>query len=279
MASLSGVGQTARLVAAVRAVETESSTPLFIDPYARYLAGEDGFTSFETVTTRLTTIGASGFVARLAIRTRYFDETLMTAISQGIKQLVILAAGFDARAFRLEFPKDLTLWELDRQEIFDLKESILREIGAIPTCQRHLVPVDLRDEWPDVLCQAGFDPTKPTAFLVEGLLVYLEEPHVHTLLGRIGAIASSGSWLGTDVVGTELMEHEPMRPQIEWLAEMGSPWIFSTLDPEGLLSAHGWDARCSVPGDPDAHFGRVTNPVMSRSISGVPRSYYISAIR
>jgi hypothetical protein len=84
--------------------------------------------------------------------------------------VVLLAAGLDTRAFRLTWPDGVRLFELDLPDLVDYKERVLAEQAAVPRCQRTVLRVDLREDWPARLESAGLRPGEPTAWLIEGLL-------------------------------------------------------------------------------------------------------------
>ena len=118
--SMSAVGQTARWVAASRALESESADPLYRDPFARALAGETGFTMLSTMRAVMGAPDTKSADPFLTIRTKYLDDGLLSAVRDGeITQVVIVAAGMDARAFRLDWPAGTTLFEVDRDDVFD----------------------------------------------------------------------------------------------------------------------------------------------------------------
>src|SRR6185436_5828603 len=194
MPTMTPVGATSRWIAAARALETESEEPLFVDPFARELAGDVGFSIFSN------TQGVSGGVAtarnpHLSIRTKFLDDAILQAVrGNGYTQVVILAAGMDTRAFRLDWPAGVTLFEVDRTDVFEWKEPILDRLKGVPTCDRRVVHTDLTGDWTGALAAAGFDPSRPAAFLLEGLLMYLREVDVERLLASLSTIAATGSW-------------------------------------------------------------------------------------
>jgi len=94
--------------------------------------------------------------AYVAIRTRFFDDALLTASNDGIRQVVILGAGLDARAFRMPWHADTRAFELDMAEVFEFKERVLAAQGTTPRCERIVVPVELRDDWTTALRSSGF---------------------------------------------------------------------------------------------------------------------------
>ena len=161
------VGATARWIAAARALETESANPLFRDPYARALAGDDGFALLDDMR-RVAgpTAAGGGPDLYLSLRTKVLDDGLLTRVrDHGLTQVVLLAAGMDTRAFRVPWPDGVTVYELDRDDVFDVKEPVLAAMSARPTCVRKVIRVDLAGDWVPSLRAAGFDASRPTAFL------------------------------------------------------------------------------------------------------------------
>jgi methyltransferase (TIGR00027 family) len=212
---LTGVSRTALGVAAARARESVRDDRLFHDPYAqRFLdAVPDAFP--EQAKDRyelgpIATVGAM-FSFHVALRTRFFDDYLLAATVAGCPQVVLLAAGLDTRALRLPWPRGVTVFELDLPEMFGFKEPVLAGCGATPTCERRIVPVDLRGTWADELVAAGFDRTEPTAWLAEGLLLYLTADEAARLLTAVGDLSPSGSQLAFErgrIASSALLDRE-----------------------------------------------------------------------
>ena len=201
------VGATALGVAAARAADTESDDPLISDPFARVFldtVGDGEWNWFAAPELPAEVVDAEpalplrmeSMVDYFASRTKFFDTFFLDATRAGIRQVVILAAGLDARSWRLPWPDGTTVYELDQDRVLDFKSSTLHEHGAEPTCHRIGVPVDLRQDWPKALQQAGFDASAPSAWSAEGLLMYLpaaaqesavhprSRPHRHRQPGR-----------------------------------------------------------------------------------------------
>ena len=276
-ASMTGVGNTARWIAASRAKESELALPLFSDPYARELAGEAGF---ELQRQMRAAMGAQGDGPDLylSIRTKFLDDALLNAVrTHKLHQVVILAAGMDTRAFRIPWPSDVKVFEVDRDEIFDHKEAVLGRAGASPSCERHVVRADLARPWAGALAAAGFVKSKPAAFLVEGLLMYLEEHEALPLLAAIGEIAAPGSWIAADVVNPGVLTSPYMTRYMTALREAGSPWKFGIEDPESFFRQHGWSPTVVQPGDPEASYGRWPFPTAPRAVPGLPRTFFVTA--
>ena len=135
----------------------------------------------------------------MAIRTRYFDDFLReTSHITGIRQTVILASGLDARGYRLPWPAGTVVFEVDQPGVIDFKVSALQSLGARPTAEVRNVGVDLREDWPAALAAQGFDPGRPTAWIAEGLLIYLPPDAQDRLFDHITALSPAGSRLATE---------------------------------------------------------------------------------
>jgi methyltransferase (TIGR00027 family)/uncharacterized protein (TIGR02246 family) len=278
-ASMTGVGNTARWIAASRARESELALPLFSDPYARELSGEAGFELQKHMRAAMGAPG-DGPDLYLSIRTKFLDDALVDAVrTRNLHQVVILAAGMDTRAFRIPWPSAVKVFEVDRDEIFDHKEAVLGRAGASPSCDRHVVRADLARPWTAALAAAGFERSKPAGFLVEGLLMYLEEAEVLALLTAINGIAAPGSWIALDAVNPEVMTSPYMSRYMNALREAGSPWKFGIEDPESFFRQHGWAATVVQPGDPEASYGRWPFPTAPRAVPGLPRTFFVTAGR
>jgi methyltransferase (TIGR00027 family) len=274
------VGMTSRWVAASRACESERPHPLFDDPYARALAGEEGFAMLSESWTAHSGSTPDGSEPYLAIRTRFFDDALLSAaVEIGLRQVVILAAGMDSRAFRLAWPSGVALYEVDRDDVFDHKEGVLTGLGATPRCARTVVRVDLESDWITPLIRAGFDPEQPAAILMEGLLVYLEKDAVVSLLSAVRRIAAPGSWLGVDLVGNDFLSSLYLKPFMTKMKQFGCAWRFGVDHPESLLASYGWTAKVVQPGERGISHGRWPYPVFPRGLPGFPRTYLATARR
>ncbi|BBX04433.1 hypothetical protein MMOR_53690 [Mycolicibacterium moriokaense] len=174
----SSVGSTATMVAAQRALSNREG--LIFDPYAEplvravgldfFVKALDGEIQFDDVDPRFSLRRTA---EGMAVRTRHFDSLFTNATAAGVRQAVILAAGLDARAYRLAWPAGTTIYELDQPEVIAFKTETLAQLGAEPAADRRAIAVDLRDDWPKALLDNGFDPTQPTAWIAEGLLIYL----------------------------------------------------------------------------------------------------------
>ena len=272
------VGATSRWIAAARALETESDEPLFVDPFARDLAGEVGFSIFAStqVVSGAVTTARNPY---LSIRTKFLDDAIVRAVREkGFTQVVILAAGMDTRGFRLDWPAGLTLFEVDRDDVFGWKEPILERLKAVPKCDRRVVRTDLTGNWTAALTSAGFDPSRPTAFLLEGLLMYLREADVERLLESLSSVAARGSWFAGDVINDRVLTSPFTAGMLKMLDTLGCPWQFGMAHPESYVARFGWQATVVVPGDPVTQYGpRWTFPAIPRAVPNMPQMFFVTA--
>jgi methyltransferase (TIGR00027 family) len=220
------VGATATMVAANRALATDAG--LIDDPFAAPLVRAVGIDVYtRLVNGEIPVSGDAGFdPARMgrgmAVRTRFYDRFFVDATRGGIRQAVILAAGLDARAYRLPWPQGTVLYEVDLPEVIDFKTSTLRGLGAAPTVERRTVAVDLRDDWPAALQAAGFDPQAPSAWSAEGLVVYLPPDAQDALFGNITALSATKSQVASEFVPDTTIFNDPRwRDHHERMRELG----------------------------------------------------------
>ncbi|MFD6025083.1 class I SAM-dependent methyltransferase [Streptomyces griseoluteus] len=246
---------TAVGVARVRARESEREDALFRDPLARAFAAAGGLwpssppPDDEAARRRRLAVSFS-----VGIRTKFLDDLLREASASGIRQVVLLGAGMDSRAFRMTWPHATRLFEVDTPAPLEFKESVLRQEQAVARCERITVAVDLREDWPGALAAAGHDPTIPTAWIAEGLLIYLPEEAVELLLARIGEQSAPGSRMGLTlgsrgVIARYAAGAVPGSAASMWLSEMPD-------DPVGWLAGHGWQADSHTLHERAAAYGR-----------------------
>ncbi len=269
---MDGVAKTSLLTAAMRAVETERSDAegrLFSDPYAGILAGGEGRDILRAA------IEVSGEQPAIAIRTAFIDEKMQTALTNGVKQIVMLAAGMDTRAYRLGIASDIAFFELDRSEVLAYKKSKLHNIN--PSCTHYSIGIDLTTPWTTRLKESGFKASLKTLWVVEGLLMYLNPDAAVTLLGELSEIAKPGDSLLCDIMSQSFLESPFMAKQLEFLASLGAPWKFGDNEPETLLKKFGWDAKTTQPGEfkPD----RWPFPIAPRHVPNLPRGFYVEAVK
>ena len=242
--TLDGVGGTGLTVAAVRARETARPDRLFADPLAATFAEAGGLDPDSPPGGRR----AAALRVWVVGRTVFLDELLAEASQRGCRQVVLLGAGFDTRAFRLSWPPGTRCFEVDTPDVLGPKDEVLATAHAAPACERVVVPCDLRDDWPAALRAAGLDPAQPTAWIAEGLLVYLSAADVDRLLATVTGLSAPGSWLGLTMttrdadeladtrLGALRQSRAPDDP-VGWLARLG--WAADVSDLRQVLREHG----------------------------------------
>lgn len=275
----SSVGLTATMVAAARAVAARDphgagavATDTFAEPLVRAV-GVDFFSRLASGELELsdldeeTATGTIHFANAMAVRTRFFDDFFAAAAAAGIRQAVILAAGLDSRAFRLSWPSGTTVFEVDQPQVIEFKTATLSGLGAQPTADRRTVAVDLREDWPAALREAGFDQSQRTAWIAEGLLGYLPADAQDRLLDQITALSVSGSMFATEGLLdiNELNQDElrtRMKRQNERWSRHGLDFDMAALvyfddrtDAGTYLAAHGWQTSSMRNSDLFAQHG------------------------
>lgn len=277
---MSAPNLTSRWMAAARARESRRPDRLFDDPLSPALSGPKGFVWLDMMDLASYPLGPGPGLYSV-VRTRFFDEFLGSAVA-GIEepQVVLLAAGMDARAFRIQWPPGTRVYELDLPEVLELKEELLTRTGAAESCERRLVGTDLAsDGWVRNLREAGHDAERPTIWLAEGILLYLAETEVRGVLAGVDQLSGPRSRLGADLINRDMFLSPSGWPILEAFSWLGSPLRFGTNTPEDLLAEHGWRARALQPGEKGADYGRWPYPVPPRNISGLPRSFLLTAHR
>ena len=200
----SSVGATATGVAASRALASKQPNPLINDPFADALVKAVGLDYCNRMADGELDFDSDPLLDRermceqIAVRTRYFDDFLTSAAAAGIRQAVILASGLDTRAYRLPWPPDSVIFEIDQPQVIEFKSAVLADLGATLPADRRPVAIDLRDDWPKALRDSGFDSTQPTAWIAEGLLIYLPPDAQDRLFDNITALSAHGSRLATE---------------------------------------------------------------------------------
>lgn len=254
------------MVAAARAVATKGDDPLINDPFADPLVRAVGVDFFvRLIDGEITAAdgddapwGMARMHESMAVRTRYFDDFFAAAVGADIRQAVILASGLDARAYRLDWPAGATVFEIDQPEVMEFKSRTLTELGAAPTADRRAVGIDLRQDWPNALSANGFDATKPTAWIAEGLLGYLPPDAQDRLLDNITALSVPGSRLATESIpNLAFLDNDDIQAHMQQFTESwrerGFDIDMSELvylgerhEPAQYLDARGWASTSST---------------------------------
>ncbi len=190
-----GIAVTAIGVAVIRAREHARADRLYSDPLAQAFvdAAEAGFPPERWA--RLTALAGQFYEGR-TVGVRLVDDTVQGALREGIRQFVLLGAGLDTRAFRMRWPQDAVVFEIDLPETFAFKEPVLQRAGAVPACTRRVVPADLRTGWRSALLQSGFRPEHPAQWIDEGTLGNLTEDWKRRLVEGLTAMSAPGSRFG-----------------------------------------------------------------------------------
>jgi methyltransferase (TIGR00027 family) len=267
-----GVGQTALGVAWSRSQESTSGCPLFTDPYAQLFidaAIDRGWQQPpKYMIARIRSIG--GYAAS---RTKWYDEFFIAAGASGIEQAVILAAGLDARAWRLPWVDGSVVYEIDQPKVLEFKARTLGDHDARPAVSRYVaVPVDLRQDWPKALRDTGFDPSSPTAWAAEGLLPYLPADAQDLLFERIHLHSARDSRIAVESFGAGFFDREYLASRREQLrrfreeagedADADVPdvadlwYIEDRTDVATWLTEHCWDVTSLGAAELMTRYGR-----------------------
>jgi methyltransferase (TIGR00027 family) len=205
----------------------------------------------------------------MAARTKFFDEFFLDASAAGIRQVVILASGLDARAYRLPWPAGTVVYEVDQPQVIEFKTTALAKIGAEPTAHRRTVAIDLRRDWPTAVREAGFEPTEPTAWIAEGLLGYLPPEAQDRLLDNITALSAKGSRFATESIArNDDVDAEAAKERMKAISDRWREHGFD-LDMTELvyfgdrneaaeyLKSHSWETTGRTTRDLFAEYGLV----------------------
>jgi methyltransferase (TIGR00027 family) len=284
------VGSTALFVATARALEAQKPNPLAVDPYAEVFCRAVGGRAADVLDGKVpdhelkTSDFGEHFVNFQGARTKYFDDYFVRAAEAGVRQVVILAAGLDSRAYRLSWPDGTTVFELDQPQVLEFKREVLSDHGAQPRAERREIAVDLREDWPQALRDNGFDPSQPSAWIAEGLLLYLPASAQEQLFTGIDTLAAPGSHVGVED-GAPLPEEEFEARLEEERAEPDQRVFFQLVYNEQHAPATEWFAQRGwiVEGTPLADYLRqVGRPVPGPDIEAGPmvaRNTLVSVVK
>ncbi|MBV9721752.1 MAG: class I SAM-dependent methyltransferase, partial [Mycobacterium sp.] len=280
-------------VATARALEAQKPDPLVIDSFAEVFCRAVGGTTADVLDGKnpdhqlKTPDWGAHFVNFQGARTKYFDDYFRQAADAGVRQVVILAAGLDSRAYRLSWPDGTTIYELDRPQILDFKREVLAGHAAQPDAERREVAVDLREDWPQALRDSGFDAEKPSAWIAEGLLLYLPADAQEQLFTGIDALAGPGSHAAVE--DSSPMSPEELRAGVneERAARaQGDDRLFFQLvyneqhaPADRWLDEHGWTAVATPLADYLRELGRPVPGPESDARSMVARNTLVRAVK
>jgi methyltransferase (TIGR00027 family) len=276
------VGATAVMVALARAAETASAEPLIRDPFAEPLVSTP---ELAEVREQLAswwadrpddggdidlTVDFQRIINYQAVRTHFFDAYFTAAAEAGVRQVVILAAGLDSRAYRLAWPDGTVVYEIDLPKVLQYKTETLANHGVEPSTTRRTVPVDLRNDWTKALREAGFDSTRSTAWLAEGLLPFLPAQAQEAMFVAIDELSGAGSRVAVEVFGVDDEQRKQLSER--WLRlraarqKSGEDVYFSPAelwfdnddrpDSAEWFAAHGWTTQTVHSRDESTRLGR-----------------------
>ncbi|MFG2721679.1 class I SAM-dependent methyltransferase [Streptomyces sp. NPDC048416] len=253
-----GVGLTALLVAAARAIETHRHDSLAQDVHAEhFVRAAPACTGWPLRIEQVPDGDANPLWGRFAryfgLRTRVLDDFLLRSVRGNARQVVLLGAGLDTRAFRLDWPSDVVVFELDRAGVLAFKQQVLSDLSAAPTADRVPVPVDLRADWVTGLTAAGFDPALPSVWLAEGLLFYLPSPTETYLIDTVDRLTTDGSALAFEAkLEKDLLAYRDSTIYTAVREQIGMDLLHlfdqgARPDSAGTLSARGWSVSVHTP--------------------------------
>jgi methyltransferase (TIGR00027 family) len=274
-------------IALARAVESERTDRLFDDFLAvDFLAAAEHGLPFPAPGGSDTALRGFLSVAGdyVAVRTRFFDTHFRRACLAGCRQVVLLAAGLDTRAYRLTWPEDVRLFEVDLPDVLAFKDDVLVHNGHEPTCARSVVGADLRAGWPAALLEAGFRPEAPTAWLAEGALNCLDEPTCRALLEWVTELSAPGSRFAVEHLDRTLGELPLLRRAREEYGEFELTaeefWGTGLAEaPAAWLDDRGWEADAYNPAQLAVCYRRPVPKMVDPAAGGGDVSRLVSARR
>jgi methyltransferase (TIGR00027 family) len=281
---VTSVGFTALSVCAARALDAALTPPLANDDYAAAFVAAAGEPALAMAVAETDVSSAPAFNARwVGVRTRFFDDFFTRAAQSSIRQVVILAAGLDSRAYRLPWQAGTRVFEVDQPKVLEFKQRVLDETGAVSSAGRITVPVDLRDDWPTALRRAGFDPGEPSAWAAEGLLPYLPGAAQDDLFEHLHDLAAVGSALAVELGPDpgEIQEfHDDLPIDGDDLPRVGDLWYDDARrDAKVWLAEHDWAVTGVDLLDKAAHdYGRALNGLPA-VFERMMRTKYFTATR
>ncbi|AZM87590.1 class I SAM-dependent methyltransferase [Streptomyces sp. W1SF4] len=274
-----GVGLTALLVAAARAIETHRHDSLAQDVHAEHFVRAAPACADWPVRIGQVPEGDENplwgrFARYFGLRTRVLDDFVLGSVHDGARQVVLLGAGLDTRAFRLDLPSDCVVFEIDRAGVLAFKQQVLTDLSAAPRAKRVPVPVDLRADWVTALTSAGFDPGAPSVWLAEGLLFYLPATAETYLVDTVDRLTTGGSALAFEAkLEKDLLAYRDSAIYTATREQIGIDLLdLFDLGPRpdsaGHLTARGWSTSVQTPFDFTRRHGRGPLPEPNDALEG-----------
>ncbi|MGW2508959.1 class I SAM-dependent methyltransferase [Streptomyces scopuliridis] len=274
-----GVGLTALMVAAARAIETHRRDSLARDVYAEHFVLAAPASSGWPVRVQQAPDGDANplwgrFARYFGLRTRVLDDFLLRSVHTGARQVVLLGAGLDSRAFRLDWPPGCVIFEIDREGVLAFKQEVLGGLSATPRAARVPIPIDLRADWVGALTDAGFDTAAPSVWLAEGLLFYLPNAAETQLIDSVDRLSTGGSALAFEVkLEKDLLEYRDSPLYTSTKHQIGID-LLNLFDREprpdsaGDLAGKGWSTSVHTPFDFTRRHGRGPLPEQNDALAG-----------
>ncbi len=261
---VTNISATAVLTAKMRALETDRPTPLISDPYAALLVEQSGL---DMSSLNLTQVTGQRLFESNVVRTHFLDGAVKATAEHNIRQLVILGAGLDTRAARLGLSADCVVYEVDQLEVIAYKKRVFAEHGVAVDVDWRPRGGDLEGNWLNELTTVGFDPSIPTAWIVEGVLFYLTEQAVAQLIETVTEHSVSGSELLAVHFGAGALIEAQSREMAAAAGNAGYGFKSTVTDPVAWLDGYGWDTDAQTFSSAAQHLGQ-TSPTTSKKARG-----------
>jgi methyltransferase (TIGR00027 family) len=228
---LRDISDTARWMAVYRARESERSDAVFRDPFARALAGERG----EQIANAMPFAEQSAWA--FTTRTFVFDQLIERAVAGGVDLVLNLAAGLDARPYRMALPPALRWVEVDMPEILDHKTEVLAKETPRCVLEREAIDLSNPDARRGLFNRLGRASSRALV-LSEGLLIYLMSPEVCALAEDLAQPPSFGQWI-VDIASPGLLKM--LKERIgSMVAAAGAPYVFAPPEGAAFFERCGW---------------------------------------
>jgi methyltransferase (TIGR00027 family) len=224
------VSDTALWVAIYRAMESERADAIFHDPYARRLGGERGQAIVDAMP------NGRAMSWPMVVRTAVMDEIILRCVQQGASTVLNLAAGLDARPYRLALPASLRWLHVDLPDMIDYYRS--RMDAETPRCELEFIVADLRDADARRAVFAKAAQHGPVLAITEGLLIYLEADDVAALARDLHDVARAKWWL-SDLASPMLLKYLERQWQ-PMLRQGNAPFRFGPAENTGFFAPFGW---------------------------------------
>jgi len=245
MAKIENVSDTARWVAVYRAMESDRPDAHFRDPFARRLAGERGEAIVQAMPR------GRSMAWPMIVRTQVFDELILDCVRRrGVDLVLNLAAGLDARPWRLDLPESLRWVDVDLPGMVEYKAGVMA--GERPRCRYEAIAADLADPAQrDAALDGAVEGAQRALVVTEGLLVYLQPEDVGALAAALAARPALRWWL------TDLASPRLMKMMQKWWGKSvdrgDASFHFAPAESSAFFAPFGWREAAWRPTMEDAH--------------------------